>query len=153
MITSIKLYDAQKLTYVDLDDLSLPLQKFSWEYPIVGDTLGRPFSAGRHDTRKTVNFMTLDAEGEILGSSTSDYWSKRKGLCNVALPRAAQTVYRHSYIEITLDDSTTYHADLQLASFSIPLAATGAPTVSPFMLSWEVNVGYWLNSMGAAAYL
>ena len=155
MITKIEVWDANKISSVELDTLTYPLQKFSWEYPMAGDTIPRPFSAGRHNSRKSVGYMTLDCEGEILGSSTSNYWANRKALVTKVLPARIQTpsVYRHSYIELTLDDSTIYHADLQLASYSIPLAATGAPTISPFMFSWEINEGYWLDALGAAALL
>ena len=155
MITKIEVWDANHISSVELDTLTYPLQKFAWEYPIVGDTIPRPFSSGRHDTRKSVGYMTLDCEGEILGSSTSNYWVNRKALVAKILPARAQTpsVYRHSYIEVTLDDSTKYHADLQLTSYSVPMTTTGAPTISPFMFSWEINVGYWLSDSGVATLL
>lgn len=155
MISDIKIYDSNLINYVSVDDLSYPVQKFEWAYPIVGDTIRRPFSAGRHDTRKSVEDMTIDMEGEILGATTSDYWAKRKALAAVVLPLPEQiaAVYRHSRIIITLDDSTVYHADVQLASYAMPLATTGAPTISPFMLSWECNAGYWSSSLGAPTRL
>ena len=155
MISDIKLWDSQHLTYVSLDDLNYPLQKFEWAYPVVGDNQPRPFTGGRHNSRKSVSYMTLDCEGEILGSSTSDYWTKRKALAYCALPKAIQAsnIYRHSFMEITLDDGSSYHADLQMASYSIPLSASGAPTVSPFMFSWEINEGYWSDVYGSLVQL
>ena len=148
MITKFRVWDANVLHSVDLDEFPYPCQKLAWEYPIVGDTINRPFSSGRHNTRRSVNMMTIDVEGEIVTNSTSDYWNARKALVSTVLPEPVQTpsVYRHSIIYMQIDgDTNWYSAEVQLSSYSIPLATTGAPTVSPFMFSWECNHAYWFN--------
>jgi len=145
MITKIELWDAANLGYVELDTLTYPLQKFSWEYPIVGDDVQRPFSAGQYDTRKSVGSMTIDCEGEIVQTTTTLYWTARKALVAKVIPLYSQISYNHSTIKLTLDgDSQVYIAQVVLSSYSIPLAATGAPTISPFQFSWTCNKGYWL---------
>jgi hypothetical protein len=150
MITLIEVWDAQNLNFVELDEFPYPLNsKLSWEYPIVGQDIPRPFSAGRHNSRKSVDVMTIDCEGEIVENTTSGYWSSRKALVACVLPPLVQPfgVYRHSTIKLKVDgDNTIYFAEVQLASFSIPLAADGSPTVSPFMFSWTCNKGYWTNA-------
>jgi len=160
VITDFRVYNANFVyfnDYVTLDDLTYPCQKLTWEYPIVGDSQPRPFTAGRHDSRKNVGVMTLDVEGEIFTNTTTNYWIARKALARLVLPPAVQTpsIYSHSILRMQIDgDTTWYRADVQLTSYSIPLAATGAPTVSPFMFSWECNFGYWMNeSTGQAVYL
>ena len=150
MITAFRLYGAEDNAsdYVDLDDLTYPCQKLTWEYPVVGDTINRPFSSGRHNTRRSVNMMTIEVEGEIFTNSTSAYWSARKALVAKVLPLPVQvpSLYRHSVLRMQIDgDTDWYMAEVQLSSYSIPLATTGAPTVSPFMFSWECNAAYWTN--------
>jgi len=156
VITEFLVYNAAGVTTVSLDTLTYPCQKLTWEYPIVGDSMQRPFSAGRHDSRKNVGMMTIDVEGEIVTNSTSSYWTARKALVSCVLPLKVQTptVYRHSAIRMVIDgDSDHYWADVQLTSYSIPLATTGAPTVSPFMFSWECNAGYWTSQNTGQAVL
>jgi len=150
MITSIHVYDANLLNSIELDEFPYPLNvSFKWDYPISGDTIQRPFSAGRHDTRQSVQFMTIDCEGEIVETTTTAYWTSRKALVECVLPTMVQPagLYRHSQIRLVIDgDATVYTADVQLTSYSIPLTTDGAPTVSPFMFSWTCNLGYWTNS-------
>jgi hypothetical protein len=159
MISLIRITDADELftgLLLDEDNSPYPIQKFEWTYPIVGDDIPRPFSAGRHDTRKSADAMTIDCEGEILETTTTLYWSSRKALLSRVLPKREQAfdTYRHSLLEIKVDgDTETYHADVQLTSFAIPIAATGSPTVSKFMFSWSVNFGYWKNAAGEAVLL
>jgi hypothetical protein len=144
-------------SFVSLDEFPYPCQKLTWAYPVVGDTVARPFSAGRWDTRKSVEVMTIDVEGEIVTNTTSDYWIARKTLAAFVLPQKIQipSIYRHSQIRMQIDgDTENYIADVQLTSYAIPLAATGSPTVSPFMFSWECNMAYWIaESTGEAVLL
>jgi hypothetical protein len=145
MITSIYIWDAANLSGVELDTLTYPLQKFSWEYPIVGDDVMRPFASGQYDTRKSVGSMTIDCEGTIVTNSTTDYWTARKALVAKVLPLADQISYNHSTLKLKVDgDTQEYIAEIVLSSYSIPLASTGAPTISEFQFSWTCNKGYWL---------
>jgi hypothetical protein len=155
MYTLIKVWDANHINGVALDDLTYPLQKFDWAYPIIGDDIQRPFSAGRWDTRKSVGSMEITCEGTIVAASTSDYWVKRKALVACVLPEMTQSpaIWKHSSLEITPDDGYTYLADVQLSSYAIPVAALGSPTISPFMFSWTCNLGYWTDASGSAVRL
>lgn len=156
MITLLRIWDAYDFNVVQLDEDNgpYPVKKFTWEYPMVGDDIQRPFTAGRYDTRKSVGSMTIDMEGVILATSTAAYWTSRKALLNVVLPPIDQTIYKHSTIEMQIDgDPNSYHADVQLSSFSIPLSAEGSPTVSPFMFSWTCNAAYWKDSSQIAVRL
>jgi len=157
VITLFWVEHATGTSYVALDEFPYPCQKLEWSYPIVGDTVPRPFSAGRYDTRRSVDVMTIDVEGEIVTNTTTEYWNARKALVAVVLPAKAQipSINRHSAIKMQLDgDSEIYWAEVQLTSYSIPLAASGSPTVSPFMFSWECNFAYWYaQSTGEAVLL
>ena len=157
MITSIAIYDALGLGSVGLDAFPYPLQEFSWQYPIIGDTVAKPFAAGRWDTRQSADAMTITCEGTIVENTTTAYWTSRKALLAKVLPAFAQdaNTYRHSHIRMVLDgDATVYYADVQLSSFAVPVAATGSPTVSPFQFNWTCNFGYWRDlSTNNPAYI
>ena len=148
MITSLLLYDPFLVGYVSLDEFPYPVQEFTWTYPVVGDDVQRPFAAGRYNTRKSADAMTITCEGEIVETTTALYWTSRKALVAKVLPDYVQasTAYRHSHIRMVLDgDTDTYYADVQLSSFAIPVAAKGSPTVSPFQFNWTCNLGYWTS--------
>jgi hypothetical protein len=146
MITLLRVYDPLLLGYVSLDDFPYPVSGFSWEYPIVGDDVQRPFAAGRYNSRKSADAMTITCEGNIVENTTTAYWTSRKALVSKVIPDYAQgpTTYRHSHLRMQIDgDTDTYYADVQLSSYAVPLSTTGAPTVSPFQFNWTCNLGYW----------
>ena len=149
----IKIVNAPNNHEIFMDEFPYPLQKFDWTYSIVGDDVPKPFSAGNYDTRKNVGPMTIDMEGEIVESSTTAYWSRRQALLQDVVPNHDQPAgtTRHSQLIIKLDNwggsgGQQFSADVQLSSFSIPIAAKGSPTISPFMFSWTCNAGYWTNT-------
>jgi hypothetical protein len=131
---------------LELDTLTYPLQLLTWAYVMAGDDISRPFTSGRYNTRKSVNHMTIDCEGEIIATTTTAYWQARKSLVAAVIPAQEQPfgTYHHSILNMKLDDSASiYVANVVLSSYSIPLAAKGSPTVSPFQFSWTCNEGYW----------
>jgi 3-dehydroquinate synthase class II len=99
--------------------------------------------------------MLIECEGEIVTNTTIALVAARKALNDYVMVKPYQLNRRHSRIYLRLDgDTELYYADVQLDQHSMPVEATGSPTVIPFMFNWICNFGYWTAySSGLPAYI
>lgn len=151
MITSIYVAGAHDnyAGTTELDTLLYPLQRFSWEYVTSGYAARKPYGAGRWKTRRDVEYMTIQVGGEILASSTSEYWTRRKALMTDIIPPPTNEDYDHVKFLLTVDgDATQYYAMCILDQNLGALESDGSPTVSAFELSFECREGYWKSVSG-----
>lgn len=139
-------------TTIELDDLIYPLNKFSW-YPELGNSrFPKSNAPGSWKTRSRTQTMTIEISGAILGSTTAEYWTRRKALAAKIIPPPDDPAYPefdHTRFIATFDgDATVYYADCILTSNIGALESTGAPTVSEFELMFECREGYWTAGLG-----
>lgn len=156
MITYCAVQDALAVNApIELDEFPYPLQKFTWNYPNTGEDQPKSHTAGRWDTFKRGDAMLIECEGEIVTNSTAELVAAKKVLVFATIAKQIQTVRKHSKLFVQLDgDGEMYIADVWLANFAMPVEATGAPTVIPFMFNWMCNFGYWkAQSSGLPAYI
>lgn len=147
MYTLVRISDPLNINHVDLDEFPYPLQKFDWDYNFVGDTQSKQQSFGRWDTTNRVEVLNIHSEGEIVENTVANYWTSRLALTDIVVPDPIQTVKKNCKIVIELEGhtGTQYFANCQIVQQSIPVAALGSPTVSPFMMEFTCNKGYWTN--------
>lgn len=123
--------------------LKYPVRHFTWSQPTRGDDLPKMQAAGQHDRYRNIDKMLIVMEGDILGTTTTDYWTNRKALMNVAIPKPGQIFRYGGTLEIKLDgDSETYWCNVDLEDYDVPTEAL-YPTRTPFQFQWTNPYGYW----------
>ena len=147
MLTSVKIWKAGLAQSVILNEITptvkFPIHDFTWSQPTRGDALPKMESPGQHDRYSDIDAMALNMEGDIVGSTTTEYWTNRKELLACVVP-AKEHVYRyHSHIQIKIDgDSETYWCNVTLEEWEAPMRAL-YPTVTEFQFQWSNPYGYW----------
>jgi hypothetical protein len=159
MYSEIKIYEAgPSPASVIVNELSgtlkYPVRRFTWSDPTRGDELPKMQAAGQHDRYKNIDTMLITMEGDILGSTTTEYWTNRKALLAVVLPKPGQNFRYHGNLQIKLDgDSETYWCNVDLEDRDTPTEAF-YPTRTPFQFQWTNPYGYWRKlSNNAVAYI
>ena len=158
MFSLIRFKDPTGLSSLTVNELvsepKYPIEKFEWDYITDGQDIPKFEAPGQFDNLKVVRKMTLDCEGHIVERTTTAYWTARKALSNLVVPKnIIPAEKKHLRIEMQLDgDSNIYYGDFTLDDFSIPLVAN-YPTVTPFLFQWSCNFGYWRNLATGAAVL
>lgn len=156
MITSLFLWDANLLTSVELDTLIYPLQKFTWTTEEDNEETRKVYGPGSYEVFNDPINMLIDCEGEILGTSTSDFNTKRKALrrCMYPNPNIVPVVRRHSRLILLIDgDSSPYYADVTKGPVMFPNESVGSPMVSAFQVQWKCPAGFWTSAAtGLLAY-
>jgi len=159
MFTEIKIFEAgpapASIVINELTGtLKYPVSEFTWTDPTRGDDLPKMQEAGMHDRYKNIDSMGITMVGDILGSTTTEYWTNRKALLAIVIPKPGSLFRYHGTIEIKLDgDSETYWCNVDLEDRDTPLEAF-YPTVSPFQFQWTNNFGYWRKlSDNTVAYI
>lgn len=132
---------------LELDTLLYPLSKFHWYYDMVGERPPKHQQAGSWKAPKFVEALPIEMEGEILSSTTTEYWTRRKALMQKIIPPQDNISYDHVKFLMKVDgDVAQYYVFTTVESNVGALdVAIGSPTVSEFQLSFECKEGYWRN--------
>ena len=148
MLTSVKIWNATLALVCELnrnDPVRFPITDFTWTQPTKGDGIPKMERPGQHDRYSQVEVMAINMEGDIVASTTPEYWVNRKELLAVTVPDFEDSqIYRfHSHIQIKIDgDPETYYANVVLKDWEAPMEALH-PSVTPFQFQWENPFGYW----------
>lgn len=148
MLTSVKIWNAPLTLVCELnrvDPVRFPIKVFEWDEPTKGNPIPKMEVPGQHDRYNPIDAMNINMEGDIVGTTTAEYWVNRKELLAVVIPDFEDSqIYRyHSHIQIKLDgDNETYYANVILKTRSTPMRAL-YPTVTEFQFQWENPYGYW----------
>lgn len=127
-----------------LNDLSYPLHVFEIETNIDEHSFKRMAAAGEWPTYNYPGAMTIHAEGEILGTGSSDSAiasdtvSKRLALIDAILPPIGLlTARKHGVLRVKMDGMTEdADADIVVQTLSAPLNAL-SPGRVPFIVTWK----------------
>ena len=159
MYTSIKIYEAgpapASIVVNELTPpLNYPVEVFNWTDPTRGDPIPKMQAAGRHDRYSDIDSMLINMQGHIMGDTTTEYWTMRKALLAIVIPKPGHLFRYHGTIEIQLDgDAETYWCNVTLEDRDTPTEAL-YPTVTPFQFQWTNEFGYWRKlSNNAVAYI
>lgn len=159
MYTEIKIYEAGPApASVVVNELTgtlkYPVEEFTWSDPTRGEGIPKMQAAGMHDRYKDIDNMLITMRGHILANTTTEYWTYRKALLAVVIPKPGHNFRYTGTIEIKLDgDSETYWCNVDLEDRDTPTEAF-YPTVTPFQFQWVNNFGYWRKlSNNAVAYI
>jgi len=136
------------------EPLKFAITQLDWNYPTEGDGLPKFQEPGKWDNNSYVQALPINLEGDIVGDDSSDYIVQRRLFLAAITPAIEMTQRNHSRITIQMaGDGTTYFADVQLKTLSVPMVA-GYPSVTSVTVGWECNFGYWRNlSTGSAVIL
>lgn len=93
--------------------------------------------------------MIVDLEGKLVGSSPSDYWTKRSDLLDAIVPPAGytRTVREHSKLTATFPGQSAVYLDVCLLDYDFPVTSQ-LGRASDYRFSWVAYFGYWRTVSG-----
>lgn len=122
----------------------------TWRYEFEGDADPKQGDSGQHDSHAFVRRLIIDIEGQIKGSSETDYWTKRDALIAALLvDRGAQTAYKHGTFTLTPTGKPQMYADVVVTALAFP-RAFDEPLMSRYQASFRCDYGYWRAVSGGA---
>jgi hypothetical protein len=152
MITSLQYIPTVGST-VTLNDLVYPVREFDVETLIDVRDYKKMAQPGEWSVYAYPGAMTIHCEGSILGTSSSDYVTKRLALLDAILPPIATLTSRiHGTVRIQMDGWTeTADAEVIVTQQSIPMKAN-YPAISDFMITWKAFLPYFEGNTSSTKY-
>lgn len=152
MITSIVYLPVVGLS-VTLNDLVYPLNVFEVETNYDTRSFKKASAPGEWPVYSYPGAMTVHAEGAIIGSTSSDYVTKRMTLLDAIIPPIQTlTTRKHGVLRIQMDGWTeTADADVIVTAQQAPLRALN-PSISEFMVTWKSFLPYFVGTSTSTKY-
>lgn len=127
--------------------LGLRVENFAWTPRIASGPPPKLQSVGMWPGNTDPRELVIDVDGLLVGSSPSDYWSRREAILEAILkpPDYDRTIRHDGTLSWTSAAGKTYTALVNLAEHAFPLTSQQGRS-SPYRISWVAYAGYWTES-------
>lgn len=127
------------------------VSEFTFDPEVSGDDIPMMESSGQWDAYRRVRRMTISVEGMLVGTSATDYWTRRATLMGVVLPDQGSTQpIVQGTVFATFPGQSEVYAPAVLTDYSAPVRVADGVTSSRYQLVFVNDYGYWRAVSGDA---
>lgn len=132
---------------VDLLGAGYKIKSLEWDYNYGGDEYPKQQAPANHPAHSFARALTLTLAVQVVGSSESDYWTKRKALIAAFLvDDGAQTAYYHGTLTGTPHGQSSMYVKVNVTGIQAPHAPDEAGAfTSTVTFTMRADRGYWLK--------
>lgn len=141
-------------TLSNADDGGTNVQVFRSLPVMRGDAIPTPDKSGAADTYVQNGQLEITVSGQIIGTSASNYWTRRMAFADAILPdQGSQTAFKHGTLKATFSGQSQVYVDFVTLEWDAPLETItpdGAAVVGEYSWKCRAPYGYWRTVSGGA---